>query len=46
MSEAELDRVVDAVASFTAEHVGAFNDTGAFAQSTKDAAAPPRSSDI
>jgi dTDP-3-amino-3,4,6-trideoxy-alpha-D-glucose transaminase len=46
MSEAELDRVVGAVASFTAEHVGAFNDAGAFAHSTKDAAVPPRSSDI
>jgi dTDP-3-amino-3,4,6-trideoxy-alpha-D-glucose transaminase len=46
MSDGELDRVVGAVASFAAEHVGVFNDAGAFAQSTKDAAVPPRSSDI
>jgi dTDP-3-amino-3,4,6-trideoxy-alpha-D-glucose transaminase len=46
MSDGELDQVVDAVASFAAEHVGAFNDAGAFAQSTKDATVPPRSSDI
>ncbi len=46
MSDGELNQVVDAVASFAAEHVGAFNDAGAFAQSTKDAAVPPRSSDI
>jgi dTDP-4-amino-4,6-dideoxygalactose transaminase len=46
MSDGELDQVVDAVASFAAEHVGVFNDAGAFAQSTKDAAVPPRSSDI
>jgi dTDP-3-amino-3,4,6-trideoxy-alpha-D-glucose transaminase len=35
MTDAELDQVIGAVASF-----------GAFAQSTKDAAVPPRSSDI
>ena len=52
MSEAELDQVVGAVASFTNDgirafdEVGAFSDAGVFAHCTKDAAVPPRSSDI
>jgi len=46
MSDGELDQVVGAVASFAAEHMGVFHDAGGFAQSTKDAAVPPRSSDI
>ncbi|HEV3323142.1 MAG TPA: DegT/DnrJ/EryC1/StrS family aminotransferase [Solirubrobacteraceae bacterium] len=58
MSDAELDRVAGAVAEFAGEdtagapassaneHVGAFNDAGAFAHCTKDAPVPPRSSHI
>ncbi len=46
MSESELEQVVSAVQSFADEHVDVFSDAGAFAQSTKDAAVPPRSSDI
>jgi dTDP-3-amino-3,4,6-trideoxy-alpha-D-glucose transaminase len=46
MSDGELDQVVGAVASFAVEHMGVFHDAGGFAQSTKDAAVPPRSSDI
>ena len=46
MSESELEQVVSAVQSFADEHVDDFSDAGAFAHGTKDAAVPPRSSDI
>jgi hypothetical protein len=52
MSDAELEQVAGAVASFTGGDTGAFDDVGAsddagaFAHCTKDAPVPPRSSHI